>query len=105
MAGCLARWSLIAVFSLPVGHIAWHGMIGPSPTPSYFIENEGMVFSSPHADSTNLYLRRTFWVNQRPRHAWLQVLGRDRVEVYINGRLLQEADLPGFAVGVAAVGI
>jgi hypothetical protein len=45
-----------------------------------------------------MYLRRTLFLPERPRHAWLQVIASDRFQLYVNGCLAAHRSRPGFAV-------
>lgn len=98
----LPRLLLVVAFAVALGHMAWHAMLGPPPVPSYVVGGDVDALCAADRDAKNLYLRRTLYLPQRPRHAWIQVLGRDQLEVYANGRLVQAADLDGFPVAVIA---
>jgi hypothetical protein len=100
MAGRFLRGLLVLAFAAAVGHVAWHALAGPPLTPEYFIEGEGKVLTAPDPEAQVLYLRRTLWLSRRPRHAWLEVVGRDCVRVYVNGHRAGEKRNDGFPVGV-----
>jgi hypothetical protein len=102
MAGRLVRWSLVLAFAAALGHVAWHAVLGPPQVPTYFIEGDGLVLSGPDPARKMLYLRRKFFVSQRPHHAWVQVVARDRFQVYINGQKVGEQRRDGFTAGVVA---
>ena len=64
---------------------------GPVPT-----------LSGTDPTARQLYLRRCYYLPQRPRAAWIQVIGHDEVHVYVNGSLVGEQSNDGFAVAVVA---
>jgi hypothetical protein len=45
-----------------------------------------------------MYLRRSLFLPERPRHAWLEVIASDRFQLYVNGELVAHRVRPGFAV-------
>jgi 4-amino-4-deoxy-L-arabinose transferase-like glycosyltransferase len=101
MRGRLPRFLSIVAFSCAVGHLAWHSYLGPTDVPDYVAGGDtltGLTGLDPAAK--HLYLRHLLFLPQRPRHAWLQVLGHDSVSVYVNGRLLAQDDNEGFPVGL-----
>src|SRR5262245_52289686 len=102
MLGQSVRWGLVIAFAVTVGHLAWNSLIGPPSEPDYCIGGyaPALVGSDPNAKV--LYLRRELFLPRRPRHAWLQLVGHDRVRVFVNGRLLQDRKLDGFPVGIVA---
>lgn len=87
------RWLLWLAFSAAVGHqaatIFWPLAAGP-----YFIGGEVTAMQPPRAGSRQLYLRREFSLPRLPERAWVRVVGRDQLAVYVNGR----------SVGAAACG-
>jgi hypothetical protein len=93
---------LVTAFAVGVGHLAWHALVGPSPLPCYFVGGEVTAFQGPSPDSRLLYLRRKLYLSQQPRHAWLQVLARDQVRLYVNGQLVNQQESDGFTVGLVA---
>jgi hypothetical protein len=102
MAGRAVRWSLVAAFSLAVGHLAWQAWLGPPRVPDYFVTGEGSALAGTDAGARQLYLRRNLYLPQHPQHAWLQVVGRDRLTLHVNGKLVGEQVQDGFDVALVA---
>jgi hypothetical protein len=101
MRGRLPRFLSIVVFSWAVGHLAWHSLLGPTDVPDYVAGGDNLTaLTSLDPATKQLYLRHLLFLPQRPRHAWLQVLGHDVMSVYVNGRLLAQEDNEGFPVGL-----
>src|SRR5262245_2372192 len=91
-----AALSCLAAFSLAAAQASWQAC-GPPSKPRYFIES-GAAYVSPDPGDAVMYLRRTLFLTERPRHAWLQVIGSDRFQLYVNGELAAHKARPGFAV-------
>src|SRR5262245_29859027 len=102
MAERWLRWLLVAGFAVAVGHLSWHAVVGPALAPTYFVGGPAAALRGADPEEKQLYLRRTFYVAQRPRHGWLQVLARDRLSLYVNDQLVQTVQQDGFAVAMLA---
>src|SRR4051812_36013887 len=102
MVGRSLPWLLVAAFAVAVGHLAWHVGFGPAAPPTYFVSGSGAAMCGAEPGAKNLYLRRTLYLSQHTRHAWLQTLAHDFVRVYVNDVLVEEAELPGYPVAVLA---
>lgn len=100
MAGRAGRWFLVAIFSIALGHLAWHSLVGPTPIPTIFVGGEVPALCAPEPERKVLYVRRQLFLNQNPRHAWIQVLGHDRIHLYVNGTLVEEIIQDGFDVAL-----
>jgi len=100
MAGRAVHGLLVAAVAVAVGHLAWHTLIGPPLAPEYQLRAEGPALCNPSSAEKQLYLRRSLYLSQRPRHAWLQVLARDRVQVFVNGLQVARQVHDAFPVGV-----
>src|SRR2546421_4204971 len=98
MGGRAVRGGLVAAFALAVGHRAWHAVVGPPATPKYFVGGQVDALTGHDPAAKHLYLRRTLHLPRRPRRAWLQVLGRDRLRLYVNGSLVEEQQFDGYPV-------
>ena len=98
MSSARLRWAIITVFSITVGHCGWL-TFWPRTTPAYYVGGEipALIGSS---EAKNLYLRRSFHLSQRPRHAWLQVLSGDRLNLYVNGDFVASRTPDGTTQGV-----
>src|SRR5919202_2347618 len=94
------RWSLVTAFALAVGHLAWRALFVPPPAQETVVGGEVTALAGPDAGEKQLYLRRLLHLSQRPRAAWLQVLGRDRLRLYVNGKLVDQQDHDGFPVAI-----
>ncbi len=66
MTGRAVSWSIVAAFSVAVGHLAWRALIGPTPVPDYFIGGDVPALSGLNPDAKQLYLRRKIYLSQRP---------------------------------------
>lgn len=95
MSGRVTRWFLVATFAVAVGHLAWRTVHGPdSPSSAeYRIGGRMTVLTGTDLSARRLYLRHKFHLAERPRHAWIELLGRDRVDLYVNGSLVQRRDV------------
>lgn len=93
---------LIAAFAAALGHLSWHAWVGPPVTPTYQVGGELLAMASPDPEAKNLYLRRSLHLSQRPRHAWIQVLGRDLMLLHVNGQLVEQVELPAYPVAIVA---
>jgi hypothetical protein len=96
-----ARWFLVLAFAAAVGHLAWHAVIGP-PSPNYVVGGPVTAMGSLSPKDKNLYLRRTVHLSQKPRHAWIQLLGRDELTLHVNGTLVEQVALPTYPVAIVA---
>lgn len=92
---------LAAAFAAATGHLAWQTLLGPPTQPDYWMSGEATL-STADPSAKHLYLRRRLYLPQRPEHAWLQVIGRDHIRIYVNGSFVAEEILLGFPVGVSA---
>lgn len=99
MSGPFVRFAAVAAFGLALGHLAW-AVFGPPPEVKHYVAGR-TAFAGPNDDDKHLYLRRRVFLTQRPRHAWLTIVSRDRVEVYVNGEHVASRSLDGFEVGLA----
>src|SRR5687768_15290418 len=96
------RWVLVAAFAVAVGHLTWHSVVGPPLPPEYVVGGDGPALTGPDPATKHLYLRRELHLTQRPRRAWVEVVTRDRVRLYVNGRYVAARSLDGVNVGVVA---
>ncbi len=103
--GRVLRWSLLGAFALAVGHFAWAtwatwATFGSTTAPEYLVGGEVTALVGPDPSSKHLYLRRTLHLPRRPQHAWIQVLARDRVRLYVNGKLVARQIRDGFTAAL-----
>jgi hypothetical protein len=87
MRSLLIRLLIVGLFAAGVAHYAIRAW-GPPYTPKYYAVSTGQSLQGPESDGVHgkfLYARRNIYLPQRPNHAWLQVTGRDRITVYVNG--------------------
>src|SRR5271163_3752589 len=93
------RWFLAGAFAAVVGHLAWCAYLGGPFREDYVLTaNQALRGTDPEAK--HLYLRRTLYLPQKPRAAWIQVLGRDRVHLIVNEKLIEKKSLEGFPVAI-----
>ncbi|MBY0525820.1 MAG: glycosyltransferase family 39 protein [Gemmataceae bacterium] len=102
MARWVVSWLVIVAFAAALGHLIWHAWLGPPPAPEHMVGGEVIALAGPDADAKQLYLRRKFYLTQYPQHAWIQVVGRDRIRLYVNSRFVSEQILDGFPVAIVA---
>ena len=99
MKARVARGLIVVAFALVCGHFAWR-TFGPPTTPDYCISDEQALVGTD-SEARQVYLRRTLYLAERPRHAWLHVVATDSIEVYVNGRCLGSQANCGFPVAMA----
>lgn len=94
----------IVVFAVSAGHFTWVAFLGPAVNFGSFIGEHAAapVLVSPDPGSRRLYLRRELYIPQQPRHAWIEVLGFDQIELHVNGKFVNRAKLDGFPVAIVA---
>jgi hypothetical protein len=102
MAQRSLRWLLVVGFAAAVGHYAWNAVVGPPFVPEYKIGGDVPVLLGTDPTRKQLYLRREFYLTQLPRRAWVQVLGRDQVNLFVNGLAMGEMSKSGYDVAVVA---
>jgi hypothetical protein len=92
---------LLLTFAVAVGDFAFRTWY-PSTLPEYSIGGVVHPLVSPNGDETkkHLYLRRSWYLSESPERAWLQVLGHEGVEVWVNGENVGRS--PRVGVGRAA---
>lgn len=69
-----------------IGHFGWRMAVPQSCHDHQISGTHALVGGKDEA--APVYFRRTFHASQAPRHAWLQVIGEDRLDVYVNGEWL-----------------
>ncbi len=99
MRARLTHLLILAAFSAGVGHLGWSTLGAPHP-PDYVVGGEATTLRAPEPRGKRLYLRRTFHLPRRPRHAWVQVLARDRLELFLNGKRLDLRSEDGYPVAL-----
>ena len=87
-------WVIIAAFAIVFGHMAWR--VGGPSVPEYWVGGEATALTGQNPEQKSLYLRRNLYLSQHPRHAWLQVLAPDDLEVFVNGKLVEKQVLDSF---------
>jgi hypothetical protein len=101
MTGRAAPYLAVAAFAAAVGHLTWHALVAPrAVSGSYFVCADGTALRGPDPEAKQLYLRRTLYLSQPARHAWIQVMGRDLIQLYVNGHMLETRRLDSFAVAI-----
>src|SRR5689334_16328245 len=88
---------LLLAFAISVGDFAFRTWF-PSTVPEYSIGGEITPLKSPNGDETkkHLYLRRTLALSSSPERSFLQVMGQDYIEVWVNGRSVGRSPRVGF---------
>jgi hypothetical protein len=96
---------LLFAFAVAVGDFAFRTWY-PSTTPEYTVG--GVVrplFSADGSEAKrHLYLRRSWYVTEPPSRAWLQVLGNDELEIFVNGQNVGRSSLVGIGRTAAVLG-
>ncbi|WP_442485361.1 hypothetical protein [Aeoliella sp. SH292] len=87
---------LLTVFAVLVGDFAYRTWHAPT-VPEYQVRNNAPTIAAPQAETQtkHLYLRRTWTFTEAPEYAWLQVMGHDAVEVFVNGEQVGQAPKVG----------
>src|SRR5437016_3784964 len=98
----MLRALIISAFAIALGHLAWHALFKPPVNPEYLVGGQVPALCGPNPDDRHLYVRRELYLSQRPRRAWLQVLARDRVRLFVNGKFVAQQTLAGHAVAILA---
>jgi len=97
------RLVILTIFSIVMGYFAFRTW-SPLQSSEYIIGGEVRPLMLSKTDSVarkSLYLRRTWYMPQAPEHAWLQVLGHDVIEVFVNGRAIGNAEVAHSGVAAA----
>ena len=89
-------------WALVIGHLAWNTWLGPPFTPDPVVGGRMLCLRGTDPAAKHLYLRREIYLAQRPRSAWIHVIARDEVHLYVNGERVGEQNLGGFPVAVVA---
>src|SRR6476646_2855910 len=78
---------LVLVFATTVGDFVFRTWYA-STSPEYAVGGIVHPLRAPSNDDSkkHLYLRRSWYLSESPERAWLQVLGHDSVDVWVNGR-------------------
>ena len=92
---------LVTAFSLCVGHLVWSTWLGPPFSPKYPLV-ASRALTTPEGATAQLYLRRQLFLPRRPRHAWIQVLGRDSIQLFVNGQRVGQKEADAMEVGLVA---
>src|SRR5262245_53812883 len=86
---------ILLAFSVIAGQFIWRAY-GPPVSPDYFVGGSCTALTATDSNTRHLYLRHKFYLSERPRHAWLQVLTRGHVRIYVNGKTLADRSPDGF---------
>src|SRR5262249_10058281 len=86
---------ILSAFALVTGQFVWH-TFGPPSAPEYFVGGVSSALTGPDPDTRHLYLRHKFYLSERPRHAWLQMLTRGQARIYVNGKMMAERGPDGY---------
>jgi 4-amino-4-deoxy-L-arabinose transferase-like glycosyltransferase len=98
----LTHFLILAALGAGLGHWLWR-LLGPTPTPSdYVVGGNVTTLRAPESHAKVLYLRRPLYLPQRPLSAWIEVVARDRLEVFVNGKSVGLRENAGYAVAVIA---
>ncbi len=101
MRARFAHFLILATFGVGAGHWLWR-IAGPAVSRDYVVGGAVTTLRSPSPDDKRLYLRRALHLPRRARTAWIEVLGRDRLEVLVNGNSIGVQQNPGYDVAVLA---
>jgi hypothetical protein len=117
MTGRLVSLSLVAGFAVALGHLAWRSGFGPPAVLPYQVDGSGFALAAKDRrddrdakaedrkddrEAQALYLRRLLFLPQKPKRAWIQVIGRDDLRLHVNGSLIEEQQLAGFPIAFVA---
>ena len=92
-------WLILVACAVALGHYAYRTW-RPAPESEYRIGGilQPLLYPvepDPGQAYKHLYLRRTWHLTRPLDQAWLQVLGNDQLEVYVNGKKVQRTGRPG----------
>lgn len=100
MKARLIRWLLLTAFAVSFGHFTWQTLVGPPLQSTYAVGGEVTSLCGPNPDEKHLNLRKNLFLSQLPRKAWLQVVSRDHLELYVNGKMLENIKFTGFPCAI-----
>ena len=76
---------ILSAFAIGLGHVCY-STLSPPPARDYVVRGDGKVLRTADGDESHvLCLRRKLVLPRRPDCAWMQVLGQDYLEVFVNG--------------------
>src|SRR5882672_9227516 len=87
---------LLLPFAVAIGDFMFRTWY-PSVTPEYTVGGVVRPLLSASGSETrkHIYLRRSWYLSQPPSRAWLQVIGHDEIEVFVNGQSVGRSSLVG----------
>jgi len=88
---------LLSAFALAVGDFAFR-IWNPAVEPEYMIEGMVRPFqvaSDGGEPKKHIYLRHKWRLTEPPDRAWIQVMGHDLLEIFVNGRRVGRSALVG----------
>jgi 4-amino-4-deoxy-L-arabinose transferase-like glycosyltransferase len=96
--------ALVLAFAVALGHLTYQAFLSSTVAADYQVGGDVEALCGAKGSETqkHLYLRRLLFLPHRPRHAWIQVVGRDRIRLYVNGKFVEGESLDGFPVAVVA---
>ncbi len=84
----MKRWSstiVVLLFAVAVGDFAFRTWNFPLQ-PEYMTQAVVRPLSAAAAGGKHLYLRRSWHLTRTPEQAWIELLGHDQLELFVNGR-------------------
>jgi len=84
----LAEAIIVLAFGASMGHLISKIETPTETSVNQFSQTE-VVLCSPDAKNRNLYLRHTFHLSGDADSAWVRVVARDFIELYVNGSLIE----------------
>jgi hypothetical protein len=89
--------ALVLAFACCVGDFGFR-TYNPSLTPEYIIDGEvqPLTYAGGAEAQKHLYLRGTWHLTRAPMRAWIQVIGHDFLEIFVNGRRAARGPLVGY---------
>jgi hypothetical protein len=95
----LIQLSIVIAFAATAGHVAWT-TFGTAARWECRVGGELETLRAADASARNLYLRRSLFLAEAPRSAWIQVIGRGKLELYVNGNSLgrEKSDVSPVAI-------
>ncbi len=95
----LIHIAIIVAFGAALGRYALH-IFAPIAVTDHVVRGQLAALRGTDPRAKNLYLRRSLYLPQRPRSAWMQVLGIDYLELYVNGRQVELQENDGYPVAI-----
>ncbi len=96
------RWVHFLVlisFGSVFGHYTMQ-TLGPIDVSDHQVGGDVVCLCAAEPPERNLFLRRELFLPKTPRSGWLQIIGTDSLELFINGQRIDQKDEQGYPVAI-----